>query len=56
MFIFERERKRARERAHASERGAERKGERESEAGSRLRGVSTEPKTGPEPTDRKFMT
>ena len=31
--------------------GAEREGDTESEAGSRLRAVSTEPDTGPDPTN-----
>ena len=36
--------------------GAEREGDTESEAGSRLRGVSTEPDTGLELTDRKIIS
>ena len=39
-----------------SRRGEEREGDSESEAGSRLRGVSTEPDVGPELTDREIMT
>ena len=39
-----------------SEGGAEREGDTESEAGSRLRGVSTEPSAGLEPTDHEIMT
>ena len=36
--------------------GAEREGDTESEAGSRLRGVSTEPDAGLELTDREITT
>ena len=36
--------------------GAEREGDTESEAGSRLRGVSTEPDAGLDLTSRKIMT
>ena len=36
--------------------GAEREGDTASEAGSRLRGVSTEPYTGLELTDREIRT
>ena len=36
--------------------GAGRKGDTESEAGSRLRGVSTEPDAGLEPTNHEIMT
>ena len=46
MVIFERELGRGR---------AERKGDTESEAGSKLRGVSTEPK-GLEPTNHEIMS
>ena len=36
--------------------GAERGGDTESEAGSRLRGISTEPDAGLEPTNREITT
>ena len=36
--------------------GADREGDIESEAGSRLRGVSTEPKAGLKLTDREIMS
>ena len=39
-----------------SREGAESEGDTESEAGSRLRGVSTEPDAGLEPTNRELMT
>ena len=43
---------------HEQGRGRERGGHRirESEAGSRLRGISTEPEAGLELTDREIMT
>ena len=37
-------------------RGREREGDAESEAGSRLRGVSTEPDAGLKPTTHEIMT
>ena len=52
LFLTERER----ERQSMSGGGAEREGDTESEAGSRLRAVSTEPDTGPEPTNCELMT
>ena len=45
-----------RERQSAIGGGAEREGDTETEAASRLRAISTEPDTGLELTDRKFMT
>ena len=43
-------------RQSTSRRGAEREGDTESEAGSRLRGISTEPDAGLELTDSEIMT
>ena len=45
-----------RQRQSTSRGGAEREGDTESEAGSRLRGISTEPDAGLEPTNREIMT
>ena len=39
-----------------SRRGAEREGDTESEAGSRFRGISSEPDAGLEPTNREITT
>ena len=58
MFILllresEREKERDRVRVGKGQRERETRG---SEAGSRLQGVSTEPKTGLEPMDREIVT
>ena len=50
MFIFERERQ------SVSRGGTEREEDTESEAGSGLRGVSTDPDTGLELINREIMT
>ena len=47
---------RDRDRAHVSGGGAQREEDTESEADSRLRTVSTEPKTGLEPMNHEIMT
>ena len=53
MFIFEKERD---SQSASGRRGREREGDTEWEAGSRLRGVSTEPDAGLEPTNREIVT